>query len=150
VTASVTAESTGLERRTVPMVGYLVLDDNDPHLVANACTACGALYFDRRNACGACEGRQFNERRLSIHGALRSFSIIYRSAAGISTPYTSAIVDLDGGGVVKANLTGLGNDPARIRLGMRVQLVIADVATDDEGTTAIAFAFDVVEDDCGQ
>jgi uncharacterized OB-fold protein len=145
VSAQLTMESTGFERRSVPIVGYLVLDDGDPHLVANCCAACGALYFDRRNACGACEGRKFNERRLSNHGTLRSFSIIHRSAAGISTPYTSAIVDLDGGGVAKSNLIGFGDDPAPIRLGMRVQLVSFDVATDDEGTTAVAFAYEAEE-----
>ena len=36
----------------VPLVDYLVLGD-DPHLVANECTACGARFFDRRNACAS-------------------------------------------------------------------------------------------------
>jgi uncharacterized OB-fold protein len=148
--AAVLTESTGVERRTLPMVDYLVLDDNDPHLVAHCCSSCGALYFDRRNACGACEGRDFVQRRLSTHGTLRSFSIIHRSAAGIATPYTSAVVELDGGGVAKANLTGLDDDPARTRLGMRVRLVTFDVGTDDEGTTAVAFGFEAEEDDRDQ
>jgi len=34
----------------IPFVDYLVLDDGDPHLVANECTGCGARFFDRRNA----------------------------------------------------------------------------------------------------
>ena len=38
----------------VPMVDYLVLGDQ-PHLVANECEACGARFFDRRNACAACD-----------------------------------------------------------------------------------------------
>ena len=33
----------------VPLVDYLVLGDS-PHLVANQCDACGARYFDHRNA----------------------------------------------------------------------------------------------------
>ena len=37
----------------IAMVDYLVLGD-DPHLVANECTSCGARYFDRRNACASC------------------------------------------------------------------------------------------------
>ena len=36
--------------KQVPIVDYLVLDDGAPHLVANRCDNCGALYFDRRNA----------------------------------------------------------------------------------------------------
>ena len=42
----------------IPLVDYLELGD-DPHLVANECTACGARFFDRRNACAACEGTDF-------------------------------------------------------------------------------------------
>ena len=33
----------------LPIVDYLKLGD-DPHLLANECTTCGARYFDRRNA----------------------------------------------------------------------------------------------------
>ena len=33
----------------IPLVDYLMLGD-EPHLVANECTGCGARYFDRRNA----------------------------------------------------------------------------------------------------
>jgi len=39
--------------RDVPVVDYLVLGA-DPHLLAWTCTACGARYFDRRNACARC------------------------------------------------------------------------------------------------
>jgi uncharacterized OB-fold protein len=35
----------------IPLVGYLMLDDGEPHLVASECTMCGARFFDRRNAC---------------------------------------------------------------------------------------------------
>ena len=42
----------------IPLVDYLVLGD-DPHLVANECTACGARFFDRRNACASCGGTEF-------------------------------------------------------------------------------------------
>ena len=44
----------------IPLVDYLELGD-DPHLVANECTSCGARFFDRRNACAACEGTDFKK-----------------------------------------------------------------------------------------
>ena len=44
----------------VPLVDYLVLD-GEPHLVAHECTACGARYFDRRNACASCFGTDFRK-----------------------------------------------------------------------------------------
>lgn len=126
---------------TISVVDYLVLDDGEPHLVANECSSCGALFFDRRNACGACPGREFGRRALGTAGSLRSFSIIHRSAPGIPAPYVSALVDLDGGGTVKANLLGVDDDPARIALGMRVRLTTFVAGADDDGTEAVAFAF---------
>ena len=44
----------------IPLVDYLVLGE-DPHLVANECTSCGARYFDRRNACASCEATDFKK-----------------------------------------------------------------------------------------
>ena len=50
----------------IPLVDYLVLGD-DPHLVANECTSCGARFFDRRNACADCEAHRVQEGRRPDH-----------------------------------------------------------------------------------
>ena len=57
----------------IPLVEYLRLGD-DPHLVANECSSCGARYFDRRNACASCFGRDFHEVDVATGGILRSVS----------------------------------------------------------------------------
>jgi uncharacterized protein len=126
----------------IPIVDYLVLEGSAPHLVAHVCTNCGALYFDRRNACGNCGKREFDTRALGTEGAVRSFTIVHRAAPGVPTPYVSAIVDLDGGGVVKSNVLNCPPDPDHVRLGMRVRLTTFVAGTDDDGTEAIAFGFE--------
>ena len=126
--------------RQVPYVGYLILGD-EPHLVASECSACGALFFDRRNACASCGAREFTARRLANHGVLRSFTIVHRASPGVPVPYVSGIVDLDDGGVVKANIVGIEPDPANMTLGMRLRLTTFAVATDAEGTEAVAFGY---------
>ena len=123
------------------MVDYLVLDDGDPHLAAQACSKCGALYFDRRVACAKCGGREFGSKALSNDGTVRAFTIVSRAAPGVPTPYVSAVVDLDGGGVVKANIVDVDPDPQKIELGMAVRLTTFVAGTDDEGTEAVAFGF---------
>ena len=125
----------------IPMVDYLVLDDGDPHLRANACEECGALYLDRRVACAKCGADRFGTKRLAGEGKLRSFTIVHRAAPGVPTPYVSAVVDLDGGGVVKANLVDVQPDPKDISLGMPVRMTTFVAGTDDEGTEAVAFGF---------
>jgi len=127
--------------RQIPYVGYLSLG-GDPHLVASECGACRALFFDRRNACASCGGRNFATRRLANSGALRAFTIVHRASPGVPVPYVSGIVDLDGGGVVKANIVGIDPEPGNLTLGMRLTLTTFAVATDAAGTEAIAFGYE--------
>jgi uncharacterized OB-fold protein len=126
----------------IAMVDYLVLDPGDEHLLAKMCSGCGALYFDRRNACGRCGRTEFSTKRLSAEGRVRAFTIVKRASPGVPTPYVSAVVDLDGGGVVKANLVNIDPDPDKIELGMPVQLTTFVASTDDDGTEAVAFGFE--------
>jgi uncharacterized OB-fold protein len=126
--------------RQVPYVGYLILGD-DPHLEANECTSCGALFFDRRNACSSCGSIDFCNRALANDGELRAFTIVHRASPGVSVPYVSGIIDVDGGGVVKANVVGIDPEPANLTLGMKVTLTTFPVGTDAEGTEAIAFGY---------
>jgi len=128
--------------KQVPIVDYLVLDEGAPYLVANRCDDCGALYFDRRNACGKCSGRSFSKQRLTDDGTVRSFTIVHRAAPGVPTPYVSAIVDLSGGGVVKANLLNVEPHPDHVQLGMKVRLTTTVAGVDDEGTEAIQFGYE--------
>jgi uncharacterized OB-fold protein len=129
--------------KQIPMVDYLVLGD-EPHLTAHECKQCGALYFDRRNACAQCSGRTFSARDLAPSGVVRSFSIIHQAAPGVPVPYISSIIDLDGGGSVKANLANVEPEPSHVTLGMKVRLTTFAAGTDDDGTEAIAFAFEPV------
>jgi uncharacterized OB-fold protein len=128
----------------VPIVDYLVLDDGPPHLVAWESTASGALYFDRRNADARSGEPGFTRRRLADTGRVRTFTIVHRAAPGVPTPYVSVVVDLDGGGVVKANLAGVDPVPEQVRIGMPVRLTTFTAGTDDEGTEAVAFAYEPV------
>lgn len=127
--------------KQVPVVDYLVLDDANAHLEANECEACGARYFDRRNGCANCGADRFRRVRLGTEGVVRSFTIIHRAAPGVPTPYVSAVVDLDGGGSVKANVVEVDPDPAKVSLGMPVRLTTFVAGTDDDGTEAVAFGF---------
>jgi uncharacterized OB-fold protein len=124
----------------LPYVGYLELGD-EPHLLAQECGSCGALFLDRRNACASCGGLEFAARPLSADGALRAFTIVHRATPDVQVPYVSAIIDLDGGGVVKANLVGVDPVPDQVQLGMRVTLTTFPVGTDSDGVEAIGFGY---------
>lgn len=129
--------------KQVPIVDYLVLGDQ-PHLEAHECKECGAIYFDRRNACAKCGKTEFGTRALGTTGVVRSYAIVHQAAPGVPVPYVSTVVDLDGGGCVKANVVNVEPDPDKVSLGMKVQLTTFVAGTDDEGTEAVCFGFEPV------
>jgi uncharacterized OB-fold protein len=124
----------------IPLVDYLVLGDH-PHLVANECTSCGARYFDRRNACAACEGTGFKKADVATTGEVRAFTIVAFAAPGVPVPYVAALVDCEGTSV-RANIINVEPDPEHVTLGMKVRLATETVGTDDAGTEAIGFGFE--------
>ncbi len=113
--------SQGVSSKQVPLVSYLVLDDGEAHLVGNACDNCGAVYLARRNACGHCGRRSFSTRRLASTGTVTSFTIVNRAAPGVPVPFVSAVVALDDGVSVLANVVDVEPDPEHVQLGMPVR-----------------------------
>jgi uncharacterized OB-fold protein len=126
----------------IPLVEYLVLGD-EPHLVANECTACGARYFDRRNACAGCFGTEFRKVDVPTEGEVRAFTIVALAAPGIPVPFVAAVVDC-GGTSVRGNIINTPPDPEHVTLGMKVRLALTSVGTDDSGTEAVGFGFEPV------
>jgi uncharacterized OB-fold protein len=126
----------------IPIVDYLVLGDN-PHLVANECTSCGARYFDRRNACAGCFATDFKQVDVATEGEVRAFTIVAFAAPGIDVPFTSAVVDCDGTSV-RTNIVNTPQDPEHIKLGMKVRLATFPVGTDSAGTEAVGFGFEPI------
>ena len=126
--------------KQIPLVDYLVLGD-DPHLEANECTACGARFFDRRNACASCGKTDFKKVDISTQGEVKAFTIVAFAAPGVPVPYVAALLDCAGTSV-RANLINVEPDPEHVTLGMKVQLATQVIGTDDNGTEAIGFGFE--------
>src|SRR5205814_5696889 len=103
------------------IVDYPALAAGAPHLVAWEAADSGALYFNRRNADANGGGTEFKRRKLATTGKVRSFTIVHRTVPGVPAPYVSVLVDLDGGGAVKANLQNVAPDPEHVKLGMPVR-----------------------------
>ena len=125
----------------IPFVDYLVLDDGDPHLVAEECTSCGARYFDRRNACAGCFETEFRQVPIATEGEVRSFTIVTFAAPGVDVPFVAAVVDCDGTSV-RGNIVNCPPDPEHVTLGMRVRLTTTSVGTDGAGVEAINYGFE--------
>lgn len=124
----------------IPIVDYLVLGA-EPHLVANECTACGARYFDRRNACASCFGEAFRTADVPTVGTVETFTIVAFAAPGVPVPFVSAVVDC-GGTPVRTNIINTEPDPEHVTLGMKVRLATYPLGADGNGVDAIGFGFE--------
>jgi uncharacterized protein len=124
----------------IPIVDYLALGD-DPHLVASSCDACGARYFDRRNACASCGATEFSQVEVDREGEVTAFTIVAFAAPGVPVPFVAAMVDC-GGTTVRGNIVNTEPDPEHVSLGMKVRLATFPIGTDAEGTEAIGFGFE--------
>ena len=132
-------------KKPLPAVDFLKLpDDGEPYLEGYRCKNCQAIFLGERHVCSKCGTRgALSAVKLSNKGKLYVYSIVHRSFPGVAVPYVSAVVDLDGGGTVKGNLIGIEPDPAKIRLGMPVEVVYKDALgrKDKEGNSYLSYFF---------
>jgi uncharacterized OB-fold protein len=120
-----------------------------PQLVGSQCGRCGIVAFPRQESCAACTSSDVRERRLSRTGTLWTWTIQcfppksppYAGSAEDFEPYGVGYVELAGEVRVEARLTE--RDPARLRIGMGMELVLVN-APGGEGLT---YAFRPAEDD---
>ena len=131
-----------MTKTQVPLVDYLALSPA-PHLVANECTACGARFFDRRNACAACFATEFRKVDIDTEGELRSFTIVSFASPGVPVPFVAGIVNC-GGTSVRANVINCDPTPEKVYLGMKVRLATYSLGDDDNGAEAIGFGFEPI------
>ena len=127
-----------------PVVEYLKIPEHgDPYLEGHQCGGCGGVFLGRRPTCSHCgTSGSLRPTRLSDRGELYVYSIVHRSFPGVEVPYVSAVVDLEGGGTVKGNLIGIDPDPAKIRMGMPVE-VVYEIAPrkDKDGNEYLTYYF---------
>jgi hypothetical protein len=69
---------------------------------------------------------------MSGRGTLETFTVVHRGQKGfpLGSPYVIAIVELAEGPRLMTNLVGIEPDPAKIRIGMPVEVVFEDVTAD--------------------
>lgn len=93
-------------------------------LQASRCLDCESLYFPPRQICSKCRGTSLEPHHLSGRGSIYSFTTVYQAPEGFeqNVPYVVALIDLDEGPRITAQLTDV--DPERVEIGMPVEMVI--------------------------
>ncbi len=121
---------------------------DDPQLIGGRCAECASVTFPRPVSCARCGSTRVEEHLLPRRGELWTFTtqgfLPKEPYAGGETPETFqpfgvGMVQLGDEVRVEARLTE--NDPARLHIGMEVELVIVPFRTEPDGTRVMTFAF---------
>lgn len=92
-------------------------------LVGEVCDHCGAHLFPPRDVCPECSRPASTPYTFSGRGEVYSYSTIYQAPAGFEefVPYTVALVKLEEGPMITAQLTDVDVD--QVEIGMPVEMV---------------------------
>ena len=104
-------------------------------LLIQRCTSCKTLRHPPRTMCGVCGSFEWDTVRSSGRGELYSFAVHHHPPVpGFQVPYIVALVELEEGTRLLANMTGI--EPADVKIGMPVE---TDFLTIDENYTVPYF-----------
>ena len=116
-----------------------------PYLTANHCDSCERTFFPARQYCGCCCKPNLRELCLSRTGKLHSYSIVDRKPkhSVIEPPYVMAEIAMPEDVHVFTVLRC--KDFSELRVGMDVELQIAEVPNPKGDGTVQAYVFEPVD-----
>ncbi len=110
-------------------------------LVGEVCPHCEARIFPPRDVCPNCGGEAKTQFNFSGRGQVYSYTVMHDAPAGyeLTTPYTVALVKLEEGPVITAQLTDLGDQP--VEIGMPVEMVTRRIRSDGDERGMLVYGY---------
>jgi len=110
-------------------------------LVGEVCPHCDAKLFPPRDVCPECGQEARTPYQFSGRGEVYSYTTIYDPPAGYeeNAPYTVALVKLEEGPIVTAQLTDLGDEP--VKIGAPVEMVTRKLREDGDERGMIVYGY---------
>lgn len=101
-------------------------------LTGEVCEKCGSKIFPPRDICPDCDAPAKTPFTFSGRGKVYSFSTVYNAPAGYedNMPYTVALVKLEEGPMVTAQLADV--TPDEVEIGMPVEMVTRKLRQEGE------------------
>ena len=99
----------------------------DRKLLIRRCNSCGQMHFMPRFICPDCWSEDLEWVESRGAGSVYSFSVIHRAPTPVfagQTPYVTAMIELDEGPRIVANI--LGQDALSVKIGDRVLVTFED------------------------
>lgn len=101
-------------------------------LVGEVCPHCESKIFPPRDVCPDCGQDARTEFEFSGRGSVYSHTTVYNAPKGFeeSAPYSVALIRLEEGPMITAQLTDIG--PEAVEIGMPVEMVTRRLRSDGE------------------
>lgn len=110
-------------------------------LVGEVCPHCDGKIFPPRDVCPHCSGEAKTPYVFSGKGEVYSYTTVYDAPEGYegNTPYTVALVKLDEGPMVTAQLTDVDNDA--VAIGTPVEMVTRRLREDGNERGMLVYGY---------
>lgn len=110
-------------------------------LVGEICPHCEAKIFPPRDVCPECGGEAKTPYTFSGKGQIYSFTHMENVPAGFEplAPYTVALIKLEEGPIVTAQLTDLGQE--EVQIGMPVEMVTRKLRSDGDERGILVYGY---------
>ncbi len=110
-------------------------------LVGEVCPHCETKIFPPRDVCPSCGCEAKTTFAFSGKGEVFSYTTIYEAPSGYdeTAPYTVALIKLEEGPLVTAQLTDLGDQP--IQIGMPVEMVTRRLRQDGDERGMLVYGY---------
>lgn len=111
-------------------------------LIGETCDTCGTKLFPPRDVCLECKAPAYELYTFTGVGTVFSYTTIYNAPTGFeqNAPYTVALVKLEEGPLVTAQLTDI--HPDEVTIDLPVEVVTRKIRTDgEEGMIVYGYKF---------
>ncbi len=110
-------------------------------LVGEVCPHCQAKIFPARDVCPECGGEAKTAFRFSGRGEVYSFTTMFSVPAGFehNAPYTVALVKLEEGPIITAQLTDVGD--REVKIGTPVEMVTRRIRQDGDERGMLIYGY---------
>lgn len=129
--------------------GLFTWPSEDPQLIGNRCTSCGAVIFPARGGCARCGSTELESHLLGTRGTLSTWTsqgfapkAPFTGSIGFSAenlPWYVGLVELPGELKVESLLVDVSQDT--LEFDMPLRLVVVPFKVDDDGQEYVTFAF---------
>jgi len=110
-------------------------------LLGEVCPHCNAKIFPARDVCPQCGGEAKEPFRFSGRGEVYSYTVMNSAPAGFeqALPYTIALVKLEEGPTVTAQLTDVEQE--KVSIGMPVEMVTRRIKEDGSPRGMLVYGY---------